>query len=172
MAKSSPGRVKSRAVAKGAKRTAAALKASAAAQGVDISQDIALSPEVQGTKIAALEHALQQLVEMHKLNHDEIRKAFQMTDAHLWVIRRMSQDIISGNVLMLTKDPPSVDMEAYYDLFNANQKRLQEEYEAAQAAQAAASEEEAAASDPDGAEVFGDGALGRPSEGVANVASP
>lgn len=170
MAKSSPGRVKNRAVAKGAKKAAAALKASAAAQGVDISQDIALSPEVQGTKIAALEHALQQLVDMHRVNHDEIRKAFQMTDAHLWVIRRMSQDIISGNVLMLTEDPPSVDMEAYYALFNANQKKLQEAHEAAQAA--AASEEEAGEADPDSPEVFGDGALGRPDEGVANVASP
>lgn len=117
-------RRKRRAVRAVSKKTARRV---AKGNGVDISEEVSLDPQVQGTKIAALEHALERIVKMHELNHVELHKAFQMTDAHLWVLRQICKDIVAGTVMMSESETPAVNMEAYYDLFNAWQRKQAED---------------------------------------------
>ncbi len=81
-------------------------------------------PVVLGVKVAALEKSVQQLVEAFQINHQEIHKAFSLTDAHLWVLRRICQDLANGSVMTVKGISGSVDLAAYYDLFNAYQQQL------------------------------------------------
>lgn len=78
-------------------------------------------PLVLGIKVAALEKAVNQLVDAQRENHDSIRKAFQMTDAHLWVLNRICQDIVGGTVLRTETIPVRVNLSAYFDLYNEQQ---------------------------------------------------
>lgn len=95
---------------------------------MDVSS-VSTDPAVQGVKIAALEHAINRIVQLTQANHGEIAKAFALTDAHLWVLRQICCDIVSGKVIMVEGTEPAVNLGAYHDLFNANQKRLAEEAE-------------------------------------------
>lgn len=104
----------------------------------------------------ALEGALERMVQAQKENHQSFLRAFQMTDAHLWVLNRLCRDIISDSVLKL--DNGVVNMEGYYELFNANQKlqaQQQIERAAQEKAEAAAAEVEATGE----AKVFGGDAV-------------
>lgn len=104
-----------------------AAKNIAKGNGIDVSKEVSLDPQVQGMKIAALEQAINRLVEMQGTNHDEIRRAFTLADAHLWVLRQIVKDIVAETVMMASGPVKAVNMEAYYDLFNAFQKKQAEE---------------------------------------------
>jgi len=156
MTKSSQDRRVKRGVKAASKKTAAAI---AKGNGVDISSEVSANPLVQGAKIAALEKALERVVQMTQANQAELVRAFQLTDAHLWVLRQLCKDIVAGTVMMSESDTPAVNMEAYYDLFNAKQRQ-----DAENAARAKALADAGVKPvDPDGPEVFG---------GEANVAHP
>lgn len=96
---------------------------------------MSFDPQVQGAKIAALERAMQQLVDAQRQNQAQLLQAFHLTDAHLWVLRQLGKDIVAGTVMLLSGPTPAVNMEAYYDLFNAHQ---QQEFEKAAKAKAEA----------------------------------
>lgn len=119
-----------------------------------LAAEIEQDPQVQAAKIVALEQAVEQLVTIHRTNQQAFQRAFQMTDAHLWVLNRIVRDIVSDTVLKL--DNGAVDMNSYYDLFNANQKLLAQQAEdEAEKKKAETVEAEAKAEANSGAEVFG-----------------
>jgi len=156
MTKSSQDRRKKRVVKGASKKTAQAI---AKGNGVDISREVSADPLVQGAKIAALEKALERIVEMSQINHNELVKAFHLTDAHLWVLRQICKDIVADTVMMSESTTPAVNMESYYDLFNAKQRQ-----DAENAAKAEALESAGVKSlDPNDPDVFG---------GESNVAHP
>lgn len=119
---------------------------------MDVTRDVTLDPRVQGVKIAALEKAIHQLVEAQQSNHEQIRKAFSLTDAHLWVLRLLCQDIVSGTVLKIDGPEPAVNLEAYYNRFNEWQKQ---QFAAVQSAQAAQQHGAGAGSMAEDYDVFG-----------------
>ncbi len=91
-------------------------------KGIDISSEVSTDPSVQGIKIAALENNLEKFVKITQLNHKEILNAFSLVDAHQWVLLQIVKDIAAGTALMLSKDPPVLDVAAYYELFTARQR--------------------------------------------------
>jgi hypothetical protein len=128
-------------------------------RGIDVSQEVSIDPLVQGTKIAAIERAIQQLVEVNSVNHQQILKAFNLTDAHLWVLRQIAKDSAAGQLLMKQGPTPALDMDAYYDLFNAFQ------HEEAKKAQAQKKKKAAEAEKTVEQEVFGGDVSNEDSEG-------
>lgn len=88
---------------------------------------------IQGLKITALERAVEHLVKMSQDNHKEIIRAFAMTDAHLWVLKAICCDIVSGEVKRKDDNANEIDLASYYAQFNevANQ-RMQEMHEASE----------------------------------------
>ena len=152
MTRSSNDRAKRRAVKAASKKQAHAI---ASANQVDISQEVSTDPLVLGTKIAALEHSMQQLVNMVTHNHGEIRKAFMFSDAHLWVLRVLCEDIVSDRVVKL--ESGEVDMGSYYVKFNEHQQATAAAAAEAAKQEAPADEEPALSSlaDDGGPEVFG-----------------
>lgn len=105
----------------------------------------------------ALESSLEHLVKAQQENHQALHKAFQMTDAHLWVLNRLCRDIVTDNVIKL--DNGMVDMSGYFDLFNANQRLQAEQAKIEAEKQRAEAEEAERASKPDEPEVFGGDAV-------------
>ena len=88
--------------------------------GVDVSSEVSLDPRVQGAKIVALEQAIQQLVKIQNENQQALFRAFNLTDAHLWVLKQVCQDIVNGCVITRSEGlHDAVDMGAYYNRFNA-----------------------------------------------------
>lgn len=80
-----------------------------------------MDPFIQAAKILALEEAVSKLVEAQQINHQELFKAFHMTDAHLWVLLKLCEHIVADCVL---KNPnEGIDIPAYYNLFNEEQMR-------------------------------------------------
>jgi len=96
----------------------------------------------------------------------ELRKAFQMTDAHLWVLKKISEDFAKGEVV-IAEGTKELDFPYYYDEFNEMVKAQAEAAEAKQktAIEAAEkkAEEEVELERNEGAEAFG---------GEQNGASP
>lgn len=84
--------------------------------------EVSIDPAVQGVKIAALEVGFEKLVKMTQSNHREIIRAFSLSDAHQWVLMQIAKDLTAGTVMLLSKDPPVLDVAAYYDLYNAKQR--------------------------------------------------
>lgn len=159
MTRSSQERRTKRGIKAVSKKTAQGI---AKGNGVDISHEVSMDPLVQGAKIGALEKAMERMVSMVQVNQGEIIKAFQLTDAHLWVLRQICQDIVSGTVMTVTLTPeqassgvvPSVSLGSYYDLFNAKQR--QDAEAATKAKQAEAPESVIVGTpDPEGPEIFG-----------------
>lgn len=105
--------------------------------GIDITKEVSLDPAMQGVRIAALEKAVQKLVQVQQINHGEIHRAFSMTDAHLWVLRRLCEDIVSDMVIKVPSNlgANAVDMGAYYDLYNTWLRQQQQAAAEAQARQ-------------------------------------
>lgn len=143
----SSSRRKRRAIRALGKKTAGKL---AKDNGVDVRAEVSQDPAVLGVKVAALERALQQLISAQKQNHLSLIQAFNLTDAHLWVLKQLCKDIVAETVMVVDGPTKTVNMEAYYDLFNAHMK---------QQAEAAAAAKKAAKTAPkqqdEDAEVFG-----------------
>ena len=84
-------------------------------------------------RVRALEEALNSLVQVQTSNQMEIRKAFMMTDAHLFVLKNISENICAGT-LQTTKgvDGDEIDFRFYYDRFNEGQELAAKAREASQ----------------------------------------
>lgn len=130
MTKSSQKRRVKRGIKTASKKTAQAI---AKNNGLDISMEVSADPLVQGAKISALEKALERVVHMSQVNQAELIRAFQLTDAHLWVLRQLCKDIVTDTVMLVDSETPAVNMDAYYSLFNAKQRQEAEAEAAAKA---------------------------------------
>ena len=93
-------------------------------------------------KVNALEGALKKLVELRTADINNIQQAFMFTDAHIYVLKTICQDVVKGEVIKLPDG--GVDLEAYYEGYKiwreTETKRLTEEEVARQAAAQAESE--------------------------------
>ena len=109
-------------------------------------------------RVKALEDALERMAEVQQQNHMELRRAFHMTDAHLWVLKSICEDFTAGEVVIVDdKAKPTINFQAYYTKFNEQQIKAAEAAEATAAARLKAAEEKAEQEAQQGAEVFGGG---------------
>ena len=120
-------------------RRAAKKAADKQTRGKEIPQGVLLTRlSIVSAKVEGLESSLKKLTEVYSANMNAFGRAFAMTDAHLFVLKRISQDIANNSVhyssdyQKWTKDAPGrwypdednvLDMPYYYDLFNKMQER-------------------------------------------------
>jgi hypothetical protein len=107
-------------------------------------------------RVKALEDALQRMAEVQQQNHMELRRAFHMTDAHLWVLKSICEDLTAGEAVIVDdKAKPTINFQAYYTRFNERQIEAAEAAEASAEARLKAAEEKAEQEVQQDAEVFG-----------------
>ena len=111
---------------------------------IDISKEVSIDPTVLGIKVAALEKAVGQLVEVQRVNHRELLRAFNMVDAHIWVLNRICQDLADGSVFQRPGIAGKIDQDYYFALFNRHQEE-----------QAAAGKTNAQTAEAEDQDVFG-----------------
>jgi len=114
-------------------------------------------------KVNALEAGMKKLVEIRTGDITNIQQAFVFTDAHIYVLKTLCQDIVKGDVFKLPDG--AVDMDAYYGAYKiwreGEMKRLEEERarkEAVQVEQAPQDEDTGADDQDEGATYFEGGA--------------
>lgn len=80
-------------------------------------------------RIRALEEGLEHLVTAYQENLVSFRKAFNMTDAHLWVLKRIAEDMSVGKLKSSSTDDLTrsdatspIDLKHYYEAFNEHQR--------------------------------------------------
>lgn len=103
--------------------------------------------------MTALEDSLQHMLGMVTHNNDLYAKGFHLQDGHLWVLKRIQEDIITGKVKMLVpNDPPlegnGINYSAYYAAFNEHSEEQYKKFQAEKALLRDAKQ----AKDPDPAE--------------------
>jgi hypothetical protein len=121
-------------------------------------------------KVNALEAGLKKLVEIRTGDITNIQQAFVFTDAHIYVLKTLCQDIVKGDVFKLPDG--AVDMDAYYGAYKiwreGEMKRVGEEELARQAADQAQPEtpedEGAEADDQDEDATYFEGGVNVPSQ--------
>jgi hypothetical protein len=89
-----------------------------------------INPTIVVAKIHALETAVQRLTQVYQQNTDAVSRAFMLTDAHLFVLKMITQDLAAGTVHYTeewkNKEPGLppidsdhiIDLPFYYNRFN------------------------------------------------------
>jgi len=95
----------------------------AKSNGIKIPSAMAQEPAILAVRIQALEDALQHVTTVNQQNQEALKKAFLYTDAHLFVLRTLSVDIVNGTVKHVSSETPDgphgeIDFSAYYKAFN------------------------------------------------------
>jgi len=88
----------------------------AKAQGVRMSPETAQTPAVLAVRVMALEAAIQRIIEVNTQNQEALKRAFLYTDAHLFVLKTICQDVVVDKVAKV--EGGGLDLHHYYALFN------------------------------------------------------
>jgi hypothetical protein len=133
------------------------IRKTAKANGQRVPSEASQDPAILAMRINALEEGLERMVQAQQLNHTELRKAFHMTDAHLYVLKKLAEDSAAGELVFVSEGDvvtSKLDWKHYYELFNELQRKAAEEAEQMKEAELKAAEEKAKEAEPQ-AEVFG-----------------
>lgn len=77
------------------------------------------STAVLKQKVAALEQAVEHLVQTVMHNNELYARAFHLTDGHLWVLKRITEDSVARPKVVKLNEDGTIAFAEYYTEFNA-----------------------------------------------------